>query len=1727
MVTWEGDVDTNWSTSGNWSTDSVPDADSNVVFNSGSSASTIDSSFAGTVSTVTIESSYTGTIEQLSNLTVNGSFIQSGGWFNSDRTRTFSIGGSFRIPSGEAHNFTRFSGSGTLGDPYLIYDIYGLQGLNCFLGVSNTSVCFKMANDIDASATARWNWTGSVFQGFSPIGYFPDSYHYDPTGGSTQSQVIFNGNGKVVSNLYIYRPAQFYVGLFGYRNADTGYIGVTNANITGSIHTGILAGWNNGAIAGYCYSSGTVTGTEGTGGLVGQSNGGSFLNCYSTATVTSTGSNTGGLVGAPGSSTYTNCYATGNVTGDNDAQGGMLGWFNGTATNCYSMGNVSGLSSCNNTGGFVGNNAGGTITNCYSKGNVSSIGTNSTVGGFSGQGFGGIFTDCYADGAVTGISVGGFVGAETSSTYTSCYWNITKNTALDDSSGGPVEGVTGKTTAQMKNKGTFSGWDFFDAWTIDEGKNYPQLVWEIFNWTGAVDGSWDNASNWEIALVTAETYPQTKEQKAFIGTGSDSISLNVSTLGGLQLGTGYSGTLTLANNLTLDDSGTREGGLVLGGGTFDTATYNLEIDGRFLKGTSSTFTDDDSIVYFTGSNPSSIEGHTSFKRFSCVTPGKTLVFESGFVNTMEADGFFTIEGSSVTAITLKASIPGTQWMIDPLSTREVSNCIVYDSKNISEETIVTVTSVDKGNNTGWSFDSYLFEAFSGAGGTIEPGGLVIVGPGATQDFKIYADGGYYLYDVKIDGISTTDAFSVPYMLTFESVDSSHSIEAVFYSSSFRIWDGGGATNNWSDPANWSGNETPESSTMVLFDATSVKNSTVDASFQGSVQNLTIEAGYTGTITQSSDLTIEASFVQSGGYFNSDTTKLFTVGESFSITFEAGTFKRFSGAGDSEEDPFVIYDIYGLQAMKCNTTSYFKLNNNIDASSTSRWNWNAGLSTHEGFFPVGFTISEGMGEITNPFEGHFDGNNRTISNLWIDRPSLSYVALFGAAQGASFKDVNLENVHIRGLVMAASLGGWIQLSSDTIDNCTSSGDIIVLSSGAGGLIGVTLFTNISNCASSVNIEVNSSDVVIFGGLIGLFDIGTLSNSTASGNINATNNSFAGGLVGMASTIYEGGGATIEGCSASGNISCSYGGGGLVGTMGIPIPSDPPGTPEAKGSIINSHATGNVIGATYIGGLVGYILGENGAFIDGCYASGNVGGQNAFLAGGLIGSNGDITGDEPLAGAAVENSHSSGSVSGSLGVGGFAGVSLGQIGNGCYSTGAVTMDATEGGSAIGGFAGASADTIENSYSTGTVNGQNAGGFVGWNMANITGCYSSGNIAGIGGMDYIAGFVQQNDGGTITNCYSYSNLSGENIIGGFAGGNAGTISDCYAAGSVEGAVYVGGFAAGNYLPVDESAETPGTIERCYASGLVSGVSETGGLVGAVIESSVVSDSYYDESTGQSDTGKGTKETTANMRKRATFSGWDFDNVWLVDEGKSRPYLSYQAYNWTGSSDASTWTDTGNWTVNLMKNYGYPYTGVQSVFINSGNDSISVPNGITVGRLHLGQGFSGTVQLAGALTIDNAGEREGSLILQGGTFNAASGTLNIDGSFRKSSGTFTCGTSTVNFADPSSISSVEGSSTFHNFKCASQGKIISFEAGSVQTTEGYFKVEGSYGSRVKITSSDPGVRWYVDPQGTRSVSFADVSDSENVNAAEIKAINSVNGGNNENWSFGSSKKTRTIIIY
>jgi hypothetical protein len=217
-------------------------------------------------------------------------------------------------------------GDGSSDNPYHIATLANLRWLSENSDKwASSNIYFIQTADIDASATQDWN-DGA---GFSPIGTDSDY----PFRGN------YNGNGKTISGLYIYRPSSNYQGLFGYINFySTGIqirdLGLIDVDISGRSYVGGMIGdhWNS--TISNCYASGSVNGTNWyVGGLI--------------------GSNRGPI---------SNCYASGSVSGDN-AIGGLIGYnYYSNVSNCYASGPVSGTS---NVGGFLGSNNSGTITACF------------------------------------------------------------------------------------------------------------------------------------------------------------------------------------------------------------------------------------------------------------------------------------------------------------------------------------------------------------------------------------------------------------------------------------------------------------------------------------------------------------------------------------------------------------------------------------------------------------------------------------------------------------------------------------------------------------------------------------------------------------------------------------------------------------------------------------------------------------------------------------------------------------------------------------------------------------------------------------------------------------------------------------------------------------------------------------------------------------------------------------------------------------------------------------------------------------------------------------------------------------------------------------------------------------------------------------------------------------------------------------------------------------------
>jgi len=305
----------------------------------------------------------------------------------------------------------------------------------------------------------------------------------------------------------------------------------------------------------------------------------------------------------------------------------------------------------------------------------------------------------------------------------------------------------------------------------------------------------------------------------------------------------------------------------------------------------------------------------------------------------------------------------------------------------------------------------------------------------------------------------------------------------------------------------------------------------------------------------------------------------------------------------------------------------------------------------------------------------------------------------------------------------------------------------------------------------------------------------------------------------------------------------------------------------GQVSNLGIEGGSVSGNY---LVGGLAGGNAGTISNCYSTGSASGTR--FVGGLVG----------ISSGTISNCYSSGSVGGDHEVGGLVGDNAGTITN-CYSTDGVT-----GNDAVAGLVGFNYEkcSISNCYSTGTVSGSTyVGGLVGYNLDGpITKCYSTGTVSG---STYVGGLVGLNYAwiGRVTQCYSTGAVSGDSYVGGLVGENyLGAISNCCSTGSASGDSYVGGLVGENV----QEERMFGTISNCYSSGTVSGDENVGGLVGYT--GLGVGTSFWDVNTSAWPTsGGGTPKTTAEMQTKSTFTdaGWDFVEIWLINEGATYPVL------------------------------------------------------------------------------------------------------------------------------------------------------------------------------------------------------------------------------------------------
>ncbi|MGY6560559.1 MAG: GLUG motif-containing protein, partial [Luteibaculaceae bacterium] len=586
--------------------------------------------------------------------------------------------------------------------------------------------------------------------------------------------------------------------------------------------------------------------------------------------------------------------------------------------------------------------------------------------------------------------------------------------------------------------------------------------------------------------------------------------------------------------------------------------------------------------------------------------------------------------------------------------------------------------------------------------------------------------------------------------------------------------------------------------------------------------------------------------------------------------------QYSGGDGSIGNPFQIAtfnDLVLLSETQAHWSNNFIQTADIDAVQSVLSNNGAG------FRPIGNN--------TVLFTGTYNGNEKEISNLFINRPSTDNIALFGrTGPGSSISGLGLVDVNFTGRNFVGGLVG--RSNSAEISNAFVFGGVINGVNNVGGLLGLNS-SAVTNSYAVVSVSASSG----VGGLIGVHNLATIQNTYAAGSV--TGSSSLGGLIGSnisgtintsfwntqtsGQTVSAGGeGRTTvqfqnqNTFSGSGwNFPDIWRMGSICTNNQFPLLSwqttieerfEGLGTQASPYLISNkqqlkilsentclwsnsflqvediffTNADYELGGLFYNNGLGFSPIGNPSLNFIGNY---NGGGK---IINGLrinrpntdnVGLFGVVSGNRIIQNLSLENGFVNGRINVGLLVGFFdAG---GSILN-CSTAGSVagTEETLGGNSGVGGLVGQTgAVTVQNCFSNVQVAGRIAGGLVGFATGqSISNSGASGNVTG----RFRAGGLVGETNGTVAlnTCFAMGNvqmfpdLSGAPAIGGLIGRSTGSITNSFATGNVTSAPVSPTGITFNSWVGGLAGFAVSQINRCYATGNVQG-RDAGGLLGS----------------------------------------------------------------------------------------------------------------------------------------------------------------------------------------------------------------------------------------------------------------------------------------------------------
>ena len=511
---------------------------------------------------------------------------------------------------------------------------------------------------------------------------------------------------------------------------------------------------------------------------------------------------------------------------------------------------------------------------------------------------------------------------------------------------------------------------------------------------------------------------------------------------------------------------------------------------------------------------------------------------------------------------------------------------------------------------------------------------------------------------------------------------------------------------------------------------------------------------------------------------------------------------------------------------------------------------------------------------NAYTGTFDGKNHTISGLYFNDTSTSYVGLFGYVRvGGSVSNVGVEDSYFKGNDYVGGVCGFY--SGDRLTNCYNTGTVSG-SSYVGGVCGESFSIPITNCYHTG--AVSGSSVV--GGVCGFNNGGRLANCYSTGEVTATGvDAYVGGVCGRS-------GGTITNCYYDSTVYS----GNAVGYNSGTVSENVLGKTTAKfnsGEVAYLLSQGcTIYDTTYDGSIWGQDLSTTDSYpvlggatvytAENCTGYSNQATETEYhnYRNGVCTRCGvaDTTPKEPSVdngvyqiGTAGELYWFAGLVNGDASVCDYNEESNPNGTKQNTSANAVlTADITVNrnlltlleydivGNVTNGTRFTSWTPIGNSFNnayTGTFDGKNhtiSGLYFNDTSTSYVGLFGyvrvGGSVSNVGvedsyfkGNDYVGGVCGFYSGDRLTNCYNTGTVSGSSYVGGVCGESFSIpITNCYHTGAVSGSSVVGGVCGFN---------NGGRLANCYSTGEVTATgvdAYVGGVCGR--SGGTITNCYYD---------------------------------------------------------------------------------------------------------------------------------------------------------------------------------------------------------------------------------------------------------------------------------------------